>query len=102
MATTEDLIISLEAEHDQEKRDRERSLAEVRNILASARGEGRSNLTSEEDDAVARAEQRADDCQARQVGVKKRLDIAKRTLLRERETDQDLNTTTPVRRSAAE
>ena len=92
-ANIDDLIISLEAERDQEKRDRERSLAEVRNILASARGEGRSNVTTEEDDAIQRAEQRADDCKKRLAGVEHRLQIAKRTRQRELETDEELNTT---------
>jgi hypothetical protein len=91
MATIEDLIISLEAERDQEQKDRERSLAEVKSILAAARGEGRSNVTEQEDDAVVRAEQRAEDCKTRLKGVEHRLDIAKRTKLREIENDEELN-----------
>jgi hypothetical protein len=91
-AAIEDLIISLEAERDQEKRDRERSLQEVRNILASAKHEGRSNVTTEEDDAIARAEQRADDCKKRLAGVEHRLQIANRTRMRELETDEELRT----------
>jgi hypothetical protein len=90
MATIEDIIISLEAERDQEQRDRERSLQEVKGILASARGEGRSNVTPEEDEAVERAEKRAEDCKARLKGVEHRLDIAKRTKLRELENDDEL------------
>jgi hypothetical protein len=95
VATIDDLIISLEAERDQEKRDRERSLAEVRNILASARGEGRSNVTPEEDQEVERAERRAEDCTTRLVGVEHRLDIATRTRLRELQTDEQLHDRTP-------
>ncbi len=90
MASIADIIISLEAEHDQERRDRERSLNEVTNILARARGEGRANLTPEESDDVARAEKRADDCAARAKGVKDRLDIALRTQKRELETDEQM------------
>lgn len=89
-ATIEDLIISLEAEQEQEKRDRERSLQEIRGILASARGEGRADLTAEEDDAVARAEQRAADCLKRLTGVEKRLNIANRTKLAELQSDEQL------------
>lgn len=90
MATIEDLIISLEAERDQEQRDRERSLAEVKSILAKARGEGRSNVTPEEDEAIERAERRAEDCKLRLKGVEHRLDIAQRTKLRELENDEAL------------
>jgi hypothetical protein len=90
MATIEDLIISLEAERDQEQRDRERSLAEVKGILARARGEGRSDVTPEEDEDVERAERRAEDCKTRLKGVEHRLDIAKRTKLRELENDEAL------------
>lgn len=94
-ATIDDLIISLEVERDQETRDRERSLSEVRNILAAARGEGRSNVTPEEDEAIQRAERRADDCKTRLEGVKKRIQIAQRTRQRELETDEDLRTPAP-------
>lgn len=89
-ATIEDLIISLEAERDQEKRDRERSLNEVRGILASARGEGRAELTEPEDQAVERAHKRAEDCKVRLQGVEHRLDIARRTKVAEMESDQAL------------
>jgi hypothetical protein len=94
-ATIEDLIISLEAERDQEKRDRERSLNEVRGILASARGEGRAELTEQEDEAVERAHKRAEDCKQRLTGVEHRLDIAKRTKLAEMESDQALAERSP-------
>lgn len=94
-ATIEDLIISLEAERDQEKRDRERSLTEIRGILAAARGEGRSNLSPEEDEAVERAHKRADDCKTRLAGVEHRLQVANRTKLAEMETDEQLATREP-------
>jgi hypothetical protein len=94
-ATIDDLIISLEAERDQEKRDRERSLQEVRGILAAARGEGRSNLSPEEDEAVERAQQRAADCKTRLSGVEHRLNIAQRTKLAELETDEQVNERAP-------
>jgi hypothetical protein len=91
MPTIDDLIIKLEAERDLEKRDRERSLQEVRNILTAAANEGRANVTPEEDSDIARAEQRAEDCKSRLEGVEHRLDIANRTRLRELETDEQLN-----------
>src|SRR3954463_12881286 len=96
MATIEDLIISLEAERDLEKRDRERSLQEVKNILAAARGEGRSNVTPEEDEDISRAEKRAEDCKVRLSGADHRPDIAVRTKVRELETDEQLAPTAPV------
>lgn len=89
-SSIDDLIISLEAEHDQEVRDRERSLVEVKNILASARSEGRDALTDQETEAVERAEARADRCAERRKNVKNRLDIAKRTKARELESDDEL------------
>jgi hypothetical protein len=94
-ATIDDLIISLEAERDQEKRDRERSLTEVRGILAAARGEGRSNLSPEEDEAVTRAHKRADDCKTRLAGVEHRLNIAQRTKVAELETDEQIAERSP-------
>lgn len=94
-ATIEDLIISLEAEKEQEKRDRERSLTEIRGILASARGEGRANLTPEEDAAVERAHKVADDCKVRLAGVEHRLGIAKRTKAAELEIEEQLAERSP-------
>lgn len=90
VATIDDLIIKLEAERDLEKRDRERSLQEVRNILHAASSEGRANVTPEEDADIQRAELRAEDCKKRLVGVEHRLDIAMRTRARELETDGQL------------
>ncbi len=101
MATIDDIIISLEAEYDTERRDRERSLNEVTNILAAARGEGRSDLTDEETLAVERAEKRADDCKKRAAGVKKRLAVAQRTKQRELDTDDDLSERVPGARPVA-
>ncbi len=91
VATMDDLIIGLEAEYGQEKRDRERSLMEIRSILATARGEGRSQLTPEEDESVARAEKRAADCLTRAKGVEHRLDIARRTRAAELQTEDELS-----------
>lgn len=97
MATSiDDLIISLEAERDLEKRDRERSEQEIRNILESAKREGRANVTPEEDDDIRRAEQRSGDCTERLKGVERKLDIANRTRLRELEQDGQLADRAPV------
>ncbi len=100
VATIDDLIISLEAENDQEKRDRERALDEVKNIMARARGEGRSHLTDVEEKAVERSERTVEDCSARLEGVRKRLDIARRTKARELQIDDELSERTPGARPA--
>lgn len=49
MATIEDLILGIEVEQEQVTKRRDRSLAEVKSILARAKSEGRANLTQEED-----------------------------------------------------
>jgi HK97 family phage major capsid protein len=49
MATIEDLILSIEVEQEQATKRRDRSLAEVKSILARAKADGRANLTGEED-----------------------------------------------------
>jgi hypothetical protein len=90
-ASIDDLIIQLEAERDLEKRDRERSEQEIRNILQSAANEGRANVTPEEDADISRAEKRSSDCTERLKGVERKLDIAQRTKMRELQTDEQLS-----------
>lgn len=86
-ATIDDLIISLEAEHDTEERRRQRSLNEVKAILAQASSEGRANLTAEEDQEVDQLHKRAADAKVNLKGIGHRLDVAKRTKQQELEND---------------
>jgi hypothetical protein len=49
MPTIDDLILSIEVEKEQAQKRYERAKAEVQNILARAKADGRANLTDEED-----------------------------------------------------
>jgi hypothetical protein len=89
-ATIEDLIISQEAEMELEKRRRERSLAEIKAILASARQEGRANVTAQEDEDIKRAQETAASAKVNMAGIEHKLDISKRTKAAELEVDQHL------------
>jgi hypothetical protein len=90
MATIEDLIISLEAERDMEKRRGERSRAEVRAILAAAKAEGRANLTEQEDADVQRAMDADSDAKVKLQGIERKMEIAQRTKAAELEADAAL------------
>lgn len=83
----DDLIISLEVEKQSAQRKRERALSEIKTILASAKGDGRSVLTPEEDEAVSHAERSATDAKVEAAGVDHKLEIAKRTKAVELDTD---------------
>lgn len=89
-ATIEDLIISQEAELELEKRRRERSLAEIKAILASARQEGRANVTPQEDEDIKRAQETAASAKVNMAGIEHKLDISRRTKAAELEVDQHL------------
>jgi hypothetical protein len=89
-ATIEDLIISLEVEEEQEKRRRERSLSEIKSIIAHARQEGRPNLTATEDEDIKRCEDTARSAKTAREGIVHKLEIAKRTKAAELETDASL------------
>lgn len=49
MPTIDDLIVSIEVEEEQAKKRYERATAEIQNILARAKADGRANLSDEED-----------------------------------------------------
>lgn len=91
----EDIIISQEAELDLEKRTRDRSLAEIKGILARARQEGRAELTEEEDEDIKRAQDRAAQCKVNIAGVEHKLEISRRTKAAELEVDQHLSERKP-------
>jgi hypothetical protein len=83
----DDLIISLEVEKQQAQRKHERSVAEIKTILATAKAEGRANLSAEEDDLVDHAERNAKDAKVEMAGVDHKLEVAKRTKAAEFSTD---------------
>jgi hypothetical protein len=90
MATIEDIIISLEAERDMEKRRGERSRAEVRAILAQARQDGLANLTEQMDADTQRAMDSDADSKVKLKGIERKLEIANRTKAAEIEADAGL------------
>lgn len=83
-----ELITAIEVEEDQAKRDRARAQAEVNHILATTTKEARSILTPDEKDRVeqlfALIERKKDEL----VGIKVKLDSAKRARVEELEATQ--------------
>ena len=55
MPTIDDLILSIEVEREQTQKRYERATAEINNILAKAKTEGRANLTQDEDHDIDQA-----------------------------------------------
>ncbi len=53
MATIDELIASIEVEHEAAIKRRDKASAEAKAILSLASQEGRSNLTAEEDERIA-------------------------------------------------
>ncbi len=89
-ATIDDLIISLEVEEEQAQRRGERARAEVRSILEHAKADGRANLTPSEDEDVSRAQRQDTASKSDLQGIRKRLEIAKRTKAAELDADENL------------
>lgn len=87
----DDMIISQEAELEVEKRTRDRSLGEIKAILAQARQEGRPNVTEQEDADIKAAQERTARCKVNIVGIEHKLDISRRTKVAEMEVDDHLN-----------
>jgi hypothetical protein len=79
MPTMEDLILSIEVERDQAIKRRDRATAEVKTILATARQDGRANLTDEEDADVKSAFTKRDIAARDLIGIDSKLETARRT-----------------------
>lgn len=90
MPTIEDLILSIEVELEQAKRKKERSVAEVKTILAKARAEGRANLTDEEDADCKSAFNRRDTAIKEIGGITGKLANAQRAKAAEEEIEVGL------------
>jgi hypothetical protein len=78
MPTMEDLILSIEVERDQAIKRRDRAIAEVKTILATARQDGRANLTDEEDADVKSAFTKRDIAARDLTGIDSKLENARR------------------------
>lgn len=86
-ATIEDIIISQEAEYELEKRAKERGHATIRSILASAKKDGRANLTVEEDEEIRHQEDAIARAKTNMAGLEHQMEISKRTKVSELEND---------------
>lgn len=91
MTTIDELITSCEIELEQATKKRDRALAEVKTILATARNDGRSTLTEDEDTDCQRAFERRDAAKKDMAGVQQKLDQAKRAKAAEDEADLALH-----------
>lgn len=90
MATIEDLIISQEAELELEKRNTARGHSTIRSILATAKQQGRANLTPQEDQDVKDQEDIVSRSKVNMAGLEHQLEISKRTKVSELENDAHL------------
>lgn len=88
--TLEELILSIEVEEEQSVKKRDRAIAEVKNILAKARNDGRANLTEEEDADADAAFKRRDNAIKELEGIRSKLAKAKKAQEAEREIEQGL------------
>jgi HK97 family phage major capsid protein len=78
MPTMEELILSIEVERDQALKRRDRAIAEVKTILATARNDGRANLTEEEDADVKSAFEKRDIAARDLTGIESKLANARK------------------------
>lgn len=78
MPTMDELILSIEVERDQAIKRRDRAIAEVKTILATARQDGRANLTDEEDADVKSAFTKRDIAAKDLTGIESKLTNARR------------------------
>jgi hypothetical protein len=90
MATIEELILSIEVEQEQATKRRDRSVAEVKSILAKARADGRANLTEEEDSDCEAAMKRRKAAEVDIRGIGSKLQRAKEAQEAEREIEAGL------------
>lgn len=90
MTTIEDLITSIEVEHEQAVKRKERAVATVKSILARARQDGRANLTEEEDADVKSAFATRDRALTELTGIESKLANARRVKTAEEDTDMHL------------
>lgn len=87
MTTIEDLITSIEVEHEQAVKRKERSVATVKSILARAKREGRANTTEEEDADITAAFATRERAEEEILGIAKKLGNAKKVQVAESATD---------------
>lgn len=88
MTTIDELIASIEVEHEAALKRRDKASAEVKAILAIAQQEGRSNLTEEEDQRVAELFAARDQAKSDAEGIKVKLANANKVKAEELEAQR--------------
>lgn len=88
MPTIDDLLVSIEVEEEQAKKRYERATAEIQNILARAKADGRANLTDEEDADTEAAFKTRDQAKTDLAGIANKKARAQR--VKEEESEVEL------------
>ncbi len=101
-ATIKDLIISQEAGIELEQRNRDRANAEIRMILERAKAEGRARVSEQEDKDIVACQERAAKSTDNIAGLEHQLEISRRQMAAELETDGHLAQRIPVASGSAE
>jgi HK97 family phage major capsid protein len=87
MATIDDIIAGIEVELEAAKKRRDKTIHQVKTILAQAAQEGRANLTQEEDATTAQLFAERDQAKADIRGIQTKLENAERVKTEERAAD---------------
>jgi hypothetical protein len=87
MPTIEDLIMAIEVEREQTAKRYERATAEVNNILAKAKNEGRANLSEDEDHDIDAAFATRDRAKIDLKGIENKLARAQKVKAEEADAD---------------
>lgn len=87
MPTIKDIIMAIEVEQEQTQKRYERATAEINNILAKAKNEGRANLTTDEDRDIDAAFITRDASRSDLKGIENKMLRAKKIEAEEGEAD---------------
>lgn len=89
MPTIDDLIVSIQVEEEQTKKRYERATAEIQNMLAKAKADGRANLSDEEDADCEAAFKTRDKARVDLKGIENKL--ARALKVKSEEADVELS-----------
>jgi hypothetical protein len=95
-----ELITSIEVEHEMTVKKRDKALAEIKAINAQATQEGRSNLTEDEDARVEELFATHERAKGDLVGITKKLDNARKGAAEEAKIQEDSEVRTPTAASS--
>jgi hypothetical protein len=96
MATIDELIASIEVEHEAALKRRDKATAEAKAILSLAAQEGRANLTAEEDERLAQLAVARDGAKADAEGIKVKLGNANKIKGEELEASRSTERVSPT------